>query len=78
MWLGDAMDDMPEEYREYMKARAEDPPPATPDVESMFYQPDPINIICEGCPDCDSLPESRSMPDGIEYWCPVCNTKVTD
>lgn len=30
------------------------------------------------CPDCDSQAESRSMPDGIEQWCPVCNVKVND
>lgn len=42
------------------------------------YQPDQISVICEGCPDCDSPTESRSMPDGIEQWCPVCNVKIDD
>ncbi len=28
------------------------------------------------CPDCDSHTESRSMPDGIEQWCPVCNVRA--
>jgi hypothetical protein len=25
------------------------------------------------CPDCDATLEQRSMPEGIEEWCPVCN-----
>lgn len=27
------------------------------------------------CPDCDATLEQRSMLDGIEEWCPVCNLR---
>jgi hypothetical protein len=40
------------------------------------YIPDKLNPLLGGCPDCDAPTEPRSMPDGIEQWCPVCNVKV--
>ena len=50
---------------------------AEPEYEPIPLTPKPLlNSPCPRCPDCSIQVELRSMPDGIEQWCPVCNVKV--
>lgn len=46
------------------------------------YEPLESNIseipIDKRCSNCDATLEQRAMPDGIEEWCPVCNTREKD
>ena len=50
--------------------------------DEVGYTPDELPVLLGGlyslnrCPDCDATLEQRSMPDGIEEWCPVCNVQA--
>jgi hypothetical protein len=52
--------------------------------DPMEYTPDPLPSLriedglptLNRCSDCDATLEQRSMPDGIEEWCPVCNVQL--